>query len=161
MGSAADRLRSIRIATRTLRKQPVFTAAVILSLGLAIALNTTLYAVFDALVRPRLAMAHPERLFAVRYYGDYGYAVDNVQRDAALATGMRTYEAITRVEPSVFSGGGDALIERRDAPNFYEGYVAGVGTSYFDVLGVRPLAGRTFTSADEQAETSPIVISSG
>ena len=155
--SAAERIRSIRIATRTLRKQPVFTAAVILSLGLAIALNTTLYAVFDALVRPRLAMAHPERLFSVRYYGDYHGAVDNGQRDAALASGMRTYDAFTRIEGSPF-GGGDALIERRGAANVAEGYVAGVATNYFEVLGVRALAGRTFTAADEQAGTSPIVI---
>jgi len=158
MVSAAERIRTIRIATRTLRTQPVFTVTVVLSLGLAIALNTTLYAVFDALVRPRLAMEHPERLFLIGYYGDYHYRVDNARRDSLLTSRMRSYEAVTSLRTSQVSGT-DALIERRGTSNFYEGDVSGVAENYFDVLGTKALAGRTFIPDDERAGTAALVIS--
>jgi putative ABC transport system permease protein len=45
-------LDGFRIAARTLRKQPVFTTVVVLSLALGIALNTAMYSVLDALIRP-------------------------------------------------------------------------------------------------------------
>src|SRR5471032_1240681 len=87
-----------RISARTLRKQPVFTTVVILSLALAIALNTTMYSVLDAFMHPRLDMRAPERLYWVRFYGDYKGHVDMRARDAALAQGMHSYDAITRGE---------------------------------------------------------------
>jgi len=43
---------AIRLSARTLRKQPVFAVVVVLSLALAIALNTTMYGVFDAMAHP-------------------------------------------------------------------------------------------------------------
>jgi hypothetical protein len=59
-------LDAIRVATRTLRKQPVFTAVVVLSLGLVIALNTTMYAVLDALIHPRVDIRDPASLYRIQ-----------------------------------------------------------------------------------------------
>ena len=57
----------VRVAIRTLRKQPVFTAVVILSLALAISLNTTMYAVLDSLIHPRVDIRDPASLYRIKY----------------------------------------------------------------------------------------------
>lgn len=145
----------LRVTARTLRKQPVFTTVVILSLALAIALNTTMYGVLDALTHPRLDMRSPERLYWIRYFGDYKHTVDNAGRDSALATGMRTYESVTRTGLVIAARG--TMIER--GQNFHEGVVAGVGPNYFDVVGPRVLAGRTFIASDAESPSGPVVLS--
>jgi putative ABC transport system permease protein len=142
----------IRLAVRNLRKQPAFTVVVILSLAIGIALNTTMYGVLDALIKPRIDLREPGRLYRIRYYGDYRNTVDNLARDSALATGMHTYESITR------SGYPNSGVLMQHGENVTEGTVQGVASNYFDVLGARPLAGRTFLPSDETSDASPVDI---
>src|SRR6266478_4250638 len=59
-------------ALRSLRRSPGFVAIAVLSLGLAIGLNTTTYALFDAIREPAIPYYHPEELFSVGMYGDGG-----------------------------------------------------------------------------------------
>ncbi len=145
-------LGSVRIAARNLRKQPGFAGAVIVSLALGIALNTTMYGVLDALIKPRIDMREPGRLYRVVYYGDMHWHVNNFARSAALTSGMHSYESITRQELSP----GNQLIENGET--IHEAGVMAVGPNYFDVLGARPLAGRTFLASDETEQLPPVVI---
>ncbi|MGH7615965.1 MAG: ABC transporter permease [Gemmatimonadaceae bacterium] len=140
------------MVVRSLRRQRSYVAVVVLSLALGISLNTIMYGMLDALLHPRMDMAQPENLWWIRYYGDYKFHVDNRQRDEALATGMHSYEAITRFEP----GFRPQLLEH--GQNLTEGSVAGVALNTFGMLGVHPIAGRTFGPADEGADVKPIVI---
>src|SRR4030095_10802599 len=94
-------LESLRLAARSLRKQPAFTTVVIVSLALGIALNTTMYGMLEALIRPNVEMRDPGNLYFIRFYGDYKWRVDNRARDVALATGMHAYESIARSELSI------------------------------------------------------------
>jgi putative ABC transport system permease protein len=144
---------SLRRAVRTLRKQRVFATVVIVSLALAIGLNTTMYSVLDALIHPHVDMRAPENLYTVQYFGDYHFRVDDAQRDVALRSGLHSYEAITRVGASP-SGG---LLQHGSA--MHDGGVAGVAANYFDVLGVRPMLGRTFAPPDEAEATHAVVLS--
>ncbi|HEY4218743.1 MAG TPA: ABC transporter permease [Gemmatimonadaceae bacterium] len=145
-------LDAVRLSARTLRKQPVFTTVVILSLALAIALNTTMYSVLDAMTHPRLDLRKPEQLYRIAFFGDYKGRVDDRQRDAALASGMHSYSAIARES----GGTADALLEH--GLNVSEGAVQGVGENYFDVIGPRIIAGRTFVPSDAQLTNSPVVL---
>jgi putative ABC transport system permease protein len=146
-------LDAVRRSARTLRKQPVFTTVVILSLALAISLNTTMYGVLDAMMHPRLDVRQPGQLYWITFYGDFKYRVDSHARDAALASGMHSYSAITRVSSNT---GRFTLIEH--GQNIAEGSVAGVATNYFDVVGPRVIAGRTFSPSDAEGASSPIVL---
>ncbi len=140
------------VVVRSLRKQRSYVAVVVLSLALGIALNTTMYGVLDALLHPRIDIVHPENLYWIRFYGDYKFRVDNRQRDSAIATGMHSYEAITRYEP----GFRNQLLER--GQNLTEGPIANVAPNYFEMLGARPIAGRLFLASDETSEARPVVI---
>lgn len=148
MPPVLDRL---RVAARTLRKQPVFTAVVVLSLGLAIALNTTMYGVLDALVHPRTDVRDPAHLFWIRYFGDYRI-IDNAARDRALREGAPALERTAYITPWLTQG----LLEH--GQNGTERAIAGVGLEFFSLLDARLVAGRTFVAADEHAEVTPIVI---
>jgi hypothetical protein len=148
------RLQQVRTTIRTLARHRSYTSVVVLSLAVAIALNTTLYSVLDALMFPKLEMTAPERLFGIQLFGVPSGRVDAATRDAALRSGMQSYEAITRENVAVIGG---ALIQH--GQNYRDGFVAGVDANYFDVLGARPRAGRFFLPDDETSGASAAVIS--
>ena len=145
-------LSGLRVAVRSLRKQPVFTAVVVLSLAIGISLNTTMYGILDALVRPRIDVRNPENLYRIQFYGDYHGRVDNRTRDSAMTAGMHSYSSITRLSMRF---GGQVL---EHGQNMHEAVVALVAPNFFDVTGTRPLLGRTFIASDERAEATPIVL---
>jgi predicted permease len=141
------------VTARTLRKQSVFTSVVVLSLALAIAVNTTMYSMLDALMHPRLDMKDPASLYWIRFYGDFKNVVGNRERDQAIASGLHGVEAVTRAQPMF----GRSFIER--GQTIIEGGALGVGENYFDLVRPRIIAGRTFRAADVQAAEQPAVIS--
>jgi hypothetical protein len=59
---AEGMLQDIRYAGRVLRKSPVFTAAVTLSLALGIGANTAIFTLMDAVLWRTLPIEHPESL---------------------------------------------------------------------------------------------------
>ena len=149
MPASFDRL---RVALRTLRKQRVFTAVVILSLGLAIALNTSMYGVLDALVHPRTDIRDPDRLFWLQYYGSYKIST-SAERDSAVHQGVKAIEQSTYFAPWVLGANNldsDGIISSRS--------IAGVGLEFFPLLGGRFVEGRAFIASDEYATPRPIVI---
>src|SRR4051812_8611001 len=142
----------LRVALRTLRKQRVFTAVVILSLGLAIALNTSMYGVLDALVHPRTDIRDPDRLFWLQYYGAYKIST-SAERDSAVHQGVKAIEQTTYFAPWVLGANNadsDGIISSRS--------IAGVGPEFFPLLGGRFVEGRAFIASDEYATPRPIVI---
>jgi predicted lysophospholipase L1 biosynthesis ABC-type transport system permease subunit len=59
----SNALGNIRLALRTLGRNRAFTTIAVLSLGVAIALNTTVYALIDAMVDPRIEVREPEQIY--------------------------------------------------------------------------------------------------
>ena len=145
---------TIRLAARSVTRHRGFAAIAVLSLGLAIALNTTMYSVIDALVSPKIDMRDPGQLYFLKIWGDYKGTVDHATRAALLRSGFRTYEAVTLYEPV---GHGPVAIEydRR----FQQGPAMVVAPNFFRVLGVHPLHGRSFVDSDVTAESQPVLIS--
>jgi putative ABC transport system permease protein len=148
-----DLTQDLRVAVRSLRSTPAFTALTIAMLAIGIGANTAIFSLVDAaLLRPL-----PFR--------DAGRLVMLWERSPSLAH--------NRVSPLNFvdwhdqnasfaalaavSGGGRILTGAGREPERIPGQ--SVTTAFFDVLGVRPIAGRTFTDADRQLEPTVVVIS--
>src|SRR5205085_2625743 len=87
--------RELRLAARSFTRHPGFTTVAVLSLALAIALDTTMYSVIDALVRPKIEMEDPTRLYRLRIWGDIRQRVDQATRASLLRTGFDVYESAT------------------------------------------------------------------
>lgn len=144
---------TLRVAARSFVRHPGFTAVAILSLALAISLNTTMYGVLDAMIAPKLDMRDPGDLYRLAIWGDYKGQVDAPTRAQLLRGAMHNFEAVSyysgnRSELAIEYGGRFALSRTAvAAPN------------YFSMLGVQPAAGRYFGAADLTASTFPVVIS--
>src|SRR4051812_4579641 len=107
----------LKQSVRILLKHRGFTAVAVLSLALAVALNTTMYSTLDALVNPRVALRAPDRLYSVGYWGDRRHRIDQETKNTLLLSGLHSYEALT----SRTSVAWRALIENGD--DFYFGQV--------------------------------------
>lgn len=143
----------IRLAIRSFARHPGFTATAIVSLALAIALNTTMYSVIDAMVKPNVDIQHSDRFYRIVLWHDRRRPLEDARLVQILTSEMRTYDALT----SQASYDPTAVVELGD--NYSERTVARLSTNAFDIYGIHALRGRTFIPEDSAAEIAPIVIS--
>jgi predicted permease len=142
----------LRVAWRFLLKRRTATAVAVLTLGIAVAVCTMAVGLADkALWRP-LALDNAAGLvtlynsrpaapgFQVFSYPDYKALHDTLQDDVDLA-------AFVRIEQTI--GGGREPVRAR-------GEI--VSANYFDVLGVKPFAGRFLSGADGSATPPAAVV---
>ena len=137
---------------RMLGRQKRFAALSILSLGIAIALNTTLYSVLDALINPALEMRDHRNLYRVSFYGDMRRQVPQEQKDAMLAALPIVDDLAVRTW--MF---GDHIAERGTVHR--SALIASISPNFFRMVGVHPLMGRLLSEADAQTEPAPVVVS--
>src|SRR5579862_5640404 len=134
-----DLWRDIRFSVRSLRKSPGFAGIVVLTLALVIAANTTVLSWISAtLLNPIPGAAHTSDLVTVDRGDRNGYATPPFSypdlRDLSEQT--QTFSGILGYHNDYMSLTGVAKPERI--------FGALTTASYFDVLGVQPILGRTF-----------------
>lgn len=130
--------RALRHAFRSLARQPGFTAAAVLSLALGIGANTAIFSMFQALMLRMLPVANPRELVYLFQTGAgaAGYVSPSLYLELAQRTDLFR-GVLARRNPSLtpLQGAGTARIET-------------VSTNFFDVLGIRPVAGRLFAAGE-------------
>lgn len=142
----------LRRATRALAKAPIFAGVAVISLGLALALNTTMFALVDAVLHPYVPYPHPERIAAPLFHGgDMKHWVTWDARFAEVRDGMHSYDRIS----SYMSLG--SVTVQTGASSSYQ-WVTAVGPAAFDVLDVHPMLGRVFDAADFGAENGQVAV---
>ncbi len=136
---------------RTLRAHPGFTAAAMLSLALGIGANTAVYSLVNTLLLRPFPIRDPDRLVAIyssregiRYgrssYPDYQDVRNRC--DAFSGVLARFYWPVS--------------VRRDGAPKVILANL--VSANYFDVLGVKPLTGRTFLPEEGVEGTAHAVV---
>jgi putative ABC transport system permease protein len=143
----------VRFAVRQLRLSPGFTLVATITLALGIGANSAMFALADAaLVRP-LPYPEPDRLVTLteQRQGQPGFPVNPVDFvDWSART--RSFTAIA----AVVRGGG-SLVGDDGVAEPIPGQA--VTSRFFDVLGVTPIAGRTFRDDDEGPVSGVVVLS--
>lgn len=146
-------LKDIRYAFRTLRQTPLFTTAVVLTVALAIAVNTTMFSVVNAVLLKPLPFREPGRIVQVAEKNDklnlpsFGSSVLNFLswREQAktleelAAVGFSNYTLTGSGEPEQLSG-------NRISPALTR------------VLGIPAVAGRAFTDDEEKPGAAPVAM---
>jgi len=133
----------LRYAARMLWKTPGFTAIAVLSLALGIGANTSIFSFVNAVLLRALPIAEPERLvfvfngsqsdpYNVSPYPDY---VDYRDRNEVFSD-LAAYSGIS------------LSLNSNDQVEQISGLI--VTGNYFDVLGVRAAAGRTFLPEEDK-----------
>jgi predicted permease len=149
--------RDFRFALRLMRQTPVVSAVAMLSLALGIGANVAIFNLVNALMLKALPLHEPERLVLLQFPStDAGQpprtSFTNPQweylRDHQDFLGGALAVGTTRVN---LNAGGEAR------------QVAGLLASgrFFDVLGVMPIIGRTFTVEDDRRKggtDGPVVV---
>jgi predicted permease len=140
----------LRFALRSMRKSPAFTAVAVLSLALGIGANTAIFTLVDTVLLRLLPVQSPGELYIVMQSRGAGSSPAWTYPDYhAIATRNTTFQGIAAhgLLPAGFTAEGDGA----DQPaQLVQGvFVTG---NYFDVLGVKPLLGRTLNMEDNRAE---------
>lgn len=135
----------IRYAIRMLTKNPAFACVVVLTLALGIGANAAIFSLLDKVLLQSLPVANPDQLVVLSSY-DPKEGPDN---DSSFSYAM--YQDL-RDRNSVFSGviarGGTQMnVSYGDQNERVHGEL--VSGNFFEVLGVRPWAGRLFTQQDD------------
>jgi putative ABC transport system permease protein len=147
----------VTFAFRQLANAPVFTLIATITLALGIGANSAIFALVDATLLRPLPYGAPERLVTIWETSTTtprGFASPPNMLDWQ-ARG-RTFETIAAYIPSV----GSMVMAGRDG-NAQTVSRQWVTAGIFDVLGVAPIAGRTFSAEDEQQRRRSVVISEG
>src|SRR5689334_3035793 len=121
----------VRLALRSFARNPGFAITAVLSLGLAIALNTTMYGVLDPMMNPKLDIRNPDRLYSVQLWGDTRQKLDARQRRRILESGMKTYESMT------YQTGAFTSVAVEFESRFAEPLLSYVAPNFLDVYGIR------------------------
>jgi ABC-type antimicrobial peptide transport system, permease component len=148
-------------ALRTLRRNAGFTAMIVGTLAFGIGANTAIFALIDAVVVRSLQVDHPEQLVAIGDATNPGSDGRGSPQTELLSYPLyRDVRAQSHSFTDVLASGPSGRLDVRiDTATGEFDHPRGrfVSGNYFDVLGVRAVAGRTFdASADAIPGTSPI-----
>jgi putative ABC transport system permease protein len=152
-------LQDIRYGFRRLLKQPLITLFAIISLGLGIGANTSIFSVVNAVLLRPLPYHDSERLVLIWETNSQQIAAFiNVQNRNLVSAGnyldwtkqSTSFEGMAAVRFLNFNLTGGDLPER----------VPGgiVSQSFFPVLGVKPVLGRTFLPEDAQPDRGRVAV---
>jgi len=150
-------VQDFRYALRQLRKNPGFTAIAVLTLGLGIAVNATMFSMFSAFLLRKPPGQEPERVAVVT-------GVDPAQGFQADARPVSVPNYLDwRASNHVFEEMAAAdeyrtasFSAQQRSPESLN--TAAVSANYFSVLAVRPQLGRTFMPGDDQPGRDHVVI---
>ncbi|MGE5246260.1 MAG: ADOP family duplicated permease [Betaproteobacteria bacterium] len=146
-------MQDLRFGGRSLRKHPGYAAIVVLTLALGIGANTALFSVVHAVLLAPLPYANGERLVEIRQEAP-GIGLDDMSLSAKEVADYRaqaaTLDAVVEYHQMSFN-----LLGRGEASRVQTGVVS---ANFFDVLGVRPMLGRTFVAADDRKDAPPVLV---
>ena len=133
----------LRFALRRLRKSPGFTFVAVLTLGLGTGANSAMFSIVNAVLLRPLPYRDPEKLVLLSEHWpqfprlSLSYLNYRDWRDQS-----QSFEAVGAVRNSVMTMTGIPEAERVPTQN--------VTANIFDLLGLAPNLGRTFTAAEDK-----------
>ncbi|MEA2561496.1 MAG: hypothetical protein QOH06_3000 [Acidobacteriota bacterium] len=143
----------LRFGVRNLLKYPGYSAVVILILALGIGANTAIFSVVNGVLLRPLPYPQEDRLVVLRQS-----AALTGQEDVGVSPmEMADYRTRSRVLADLVEHHNMAftLLDRGEPQRVQTGVVS---WSFFEVLGVKPLLGRTFRPEDEKPGAEPVLI---
>lgn len=141
-----DARRDLRYAFRSMSGAPGYAATAILSLGLAIGLNTAVFNLLDAVLLRRLPVDAPERLVLIEGMHETVTSIISYPMYRDLAERQQVFSEVVASrdylsEPlRVRAGGAGAARAVRGGA---------VSANYFSALGLSPSLGRLFVPGDD------------
>lgn len=149
-----DAARDVRYAFRSLRRSPAFAAAAAATLALAIAANTTMFSVLNAVLLRPLPYRAPEQLAMLwtedptQRLHEGRSALSDVEQwltGSQSFADMATFDAVTTTLTG--ADGTEQIVGASISPNL------------LSLLGVQPVRGRDFSSEEAEEQERLVLIS--
>jgi len=143
----------IRYAVRTLRRTPGFTAAVLVTLALGIGANTAIFSMVNGVLLRRLPYANGDRLVTFEHpvrslaIGDIGFSPTEA---ADFRGSLSSLDGLAEYHSMSFD-----LLGHGEPRRVQTGVVS---ADFFDLLGVRPLLGRSFIRGEDRDGAPPVLL---
>src|SRR5262245_38782842 len=145
--------RDFRFAFRSLRKNPGFTIVAVVTLALGIGANTAIFSVLNGVLLRPLPYEHDESLVLVRQELPSAgiprlnfsvHDIEDYRNQNSTFSSMVEYHEMSFV-----------LLGGEEAQRVQTGVVS---WNFFEVLGLKPLLGRTFSSDDERHGAEAVLV---
>ncbi|MBB6145070.1 putative permease [Silvibacterium bohemicum] len=155
-------LDDLKFALRQLRKSPGFTLTAVLTLALGIGANTSIFSLLDQALLRALPVREPQQLVLLENTGKaWNGRTSNNGGDEGAYFSYPMYKDL-RDQNRVFDGliamlQTEAGVVWHERSDLVEAEL--VSGNYFDVLGVKPAAGRLLVQADDVSKNgNPVVV---
>jgi len=149
-------LREFHQALRSLRRSRTFSSLAVITLALGLGASTTIFALLDRIVVQPLSYPHAARLIRIgtKWPGikageEYGTSTFMFQR---FQEQSKTLERIGIYNRDLFTLPAEGMLEAERVPGI------DASASLFDVLGIRPEFGRTFTADDQLPVNEQVIV---
>jgi predicted permease len=144
-------LQDLQYAVRQMRKSPGFASVAILTLAIGIGANTTIFSVVNGVLLNPLPYPDADRL-VVLFHNKPNFLKGSISYPNFLdwQRDNRCFEAIAAFR------NGDAKLTGAGEPGNLSGRMVSAG--FFEMLGVKPLLGRTFTADEDRLGANPTVM---
>jgi putative ABC transport system permease protein len=149
MGTMDTLARDLRYSLRMLAKAPGFAALAIATLALGIGANTAIFTVANSVLLRSLPYKDPGQLVRISTHRD-GSCCVSLPFFTALSATNRSFSGVTAYQFDAVNLAVPDGAEQTDAER--------VTGNFFDVLGARLLAGRTFTPEEDQPGGNQVVL---
>ncbi len=144
-------VKELKLSIRSLLRHPGFTGIAVITLMLAIGVNTTIFSVVNAVLLKALPFREPEQLVSVRKAaGASGLPGIAAYQYLAWKEQNTTLADLAAFSDNNFNLSGDGEPERIAC--------AQVTSSLFTTLGVQPLRGRIFLSEEDRVGGNNVAI---
>ena len=151
--------RDVRYGARVLRRSPGFSLAAIVVLSWAIGANTAMFSVIEGVLLRPLPYKDPERLCVLWKSIPHR----NIEWDWTSALTVRDWreqsESFEDIAIVLRPEGSKVTLRGETGPEKLQGSI--VSGNFFDVLGVRPSLGRTFSPSETERGENAVVLSHG
>jgi predicted permease len=153
--------RDLKHAFRQLHRNPGFTITVLLTLSIAIGANTAVFSMMNALMLRPLPYSEPERLASLvrsmNASDNQGRAIEEDDDGQDGETWELVRDHVPALQAAVYSFEASGVnLQTETAVRYVQNQRVSAG--YFEVLGIRPVVGRTFIAEEDRPNGPKAVI---
>lgn len=154
---------------RLLRRSPAFTAVAVASLAIGIGSTAAVFSLTETVLRQSMAVSDPASLFVIKWQSGptypfsslNGYGEDTADGLASTSFSYAAYQAFRTEAAQYLDVLGFADLYKVNMVTSGRAELAtahAVSGNYFDVLGIRPAAGRPLGVFDDKADATPAAV---
>jgi predicted permease len=146
--------KDVRHSVRSLRGAPMFTAIAVLTLSLGIGANTAIFSLVNSVLLRPLPVQDPSQIVILTYTREHGSLSTQISYPALEDLRQQSNSPFTDLLGYQF--GSDGLDVDGKAYSLFTNYVTG---DYFEVLGVKPAAGRLILPTEGKVPgADPVIV---